>query len=315
MFDEKALMAGLSYELLEKLAEENNCQTEIIAYSKKENGIDSLLNASIDILVIPCFDSLSCNTQVEGTISTQCISYNTQVEGTISTKYTYNGIHWLMRQENKKELRAINKWLNNFVKCDEYKLMTDRFSYIRNPYKSSKSQVHTHLSPYDKLIRQYADSINWDWRMLAAVIYQESRFAMNTRSHKGAVGLMQVMPRTASEYGIDDLINPENNIKAGVSHFKSLEKFFNKYHLPREEKIKMILAAYNAGENRIAECIKYTEQKGLDPNYWENIVGLIPEIRNDTISISDSSTIYKFKGDETINYVDNILKIYNSFCN
>ena len=99
------------------------------------------------------------------------------------------------------------------------------------------------ISPYDDLIREYARELGWDWRMLAAVIYQESKFSINSRSSRGARGLMQVMPQTGSIYGVEDLMNPEQNIYAGTSHLRRLQKMFSKYDLPHDELIKFTLAA------------------------------------------------------------------------
>ena len=81
------------------------------------------------------------------------------------------------------------------------------------------------ISHYDHIIQRYAKNINWDWRLVAAVIHQESRFNPNARSWCGAQGLMQLMPGTAHQLGVyNNVYNPEINIQAGTNYLKQIEK-------------------------------------------------------------------------------------------
>lgn len=83
-----------------------------------------------------------------------------------------------------------------------------------------------------------------DESLVKAVIYTESYFNPNATSHKGASGLMQLMPATAAKYGVSDLYNPKQNISAGIKHLKYLMTLF-------PDNLKHVLAAYNAGENAV----------------------------------------------------------------
>lgn len=83
-----------------------------------------------------------------------------------------------------------------------------------------------------------------DDSLVKAVIYTESYFNPNATSHKGASGLMQLMPATAAKYGISDLYNPKQNIIAGIKHLKYLMSLY-------PNNLKHVLAAYNAGENAV----------------------------------------------------------------
>ena len=170
------------------------------------------------------------------------------------------------------------------------------------------------VSPYDDLFRKYAAELNWDWRMLAAVVYQESRFSINSVSHRGAVGLMQVMPQTAGTYGVNDLVNPEKNLKAGTSHLKRLQKMLSKSGLEGDELVKFTLAAYNAGEGRIADCRRFAESINADSRKWSEITSIIPQMREDSILENKDVKLGKFQGYETIAYVDNIMSLYESIC-
>jgi len=99
-------------------------------------------------------------------------------------------------------------------------------------------------STYDDLIQRIATEHGVDFALVKAIMHAESAFNPFARSHKGALGLMQLLPETAQRYGIEDIYDPVQNIQAGVQHLKYLSQMFrNKYYL--------IIAAYNAGENAV----------------------------------------------------------------
>ncbi len=83
------------------------------------------------------------------------------------------------------------------------------------------------VSPWDDLIKEYSETIKWDWRLLASLICQESRFIPNVISRVGAYGLMQIMPETGKHFGIDITSSPESNIKAGAKYIIWLYKIFD----------------------------------------------------------------------------------------
>jgi membrane-bound lytic murein transglycosylase F len=150
--------------------------------------------------------------------------------------------------------------------------------------------------------------------MVAAVVYQESKFSISSTSSRGAQGLMQVMPQTGARYGVDNLLDPEQNIHAGTSHLCRLQKMFCKYDLSHEELVKFTLAAYNAGEGRIIDCRNLAAAKGMDNTRWEEIVKVIPLMREDSILEEESVKLGKFQGHETIAYIDNVMSHYDAIC-
>lgn len=99
-------------------------------------------------------------------------------------------------------------------------------------------------SAFDRLIQRVAAEHKVDFALVKAVMHAESAFNPYAKSHKGALGLMQVMPATAQRYGIDDVYDPVQNVIAGVKHLRYLLQMFNDKH-------KLALAAYNAGENAV----------------------------------------------------------------
>lgn len=290
MYSKDGLCSGFNYELLRQFASDCHRNVEIVTARKGENYIDSLRLGTVDIVVLP---SGTCQVS-------DSIAYSSSIgDNTV----------WAVRNGNITDIKAVNTWLGYYVMTPGYAEMHDRFFASYGSGKRLKA-----LSPYDRIIRQYADTLGWDWRMLAAVVYQESRFSINSLSGRGASGLMQVMPKTAEYYEISDLTDPEENIKAGTMHLSRLQSMFRDSDMDRMERIRFTLAAYNAGEGRIADCRNLASSMGLDSDKWEDIVKAIPAMREDSILTNSNVRLGKFQGNETIKYVDNVMDIYDRFC-
>lgn len=181
-------------------------------------------------------------------------------------------------------------------------------------YDPFKSGPRESLSPYDYLFKQYADSINWDWHLLAAIAYQESKFDFEAKSHRGARGLMQLMPATAARYNVTDASDPEQSIRAAAFYLRDLSKRYRGITSDTFERQRLALAAYNAGEGRVSDCIRYARIQGQDPHSWEELVEIIPEMK-DSVNISQIEEIKHgvFYGHETINYVRRVTALEKRF--
>lgn len=122
-------------------------------------------------------------------------------------------------------------------------------------------------STYDRLIRRYADEYDVDFALVKAIMQAESSFNPYAVSHKGARGLMQMLPSTAGRYGVKNIFDPRENIRAAVQHLKYLQETFD--HRP-----VLVIAAYNAGENAVK---KY---RGIPPyEETENYVKKVLQYR------------------------------------
>jgi len=170
------------------------------------------------------------------------------------------------------------------------------------------------ISPYDSLIKHYADSVNMDWRFFSAIVYFESKFDPNVKSSRGAAGLMQMMPGTSAKFGAKDPSDPVQSVRAGARYLSMLNKRYIKLAANETEREKLVLAAYNAGEGRIQDCITFARYKGVDPGYWQNIVDLIPEMRVDSIINNVPGVrLGVFKGYETLAYVDRVMEKFEHY--
>lgn len=296
MYGGHGLETGFNYELLNTFAKDNHCDIRIVSAGKQDNYIDSLRLGKVDIVITHDKDSLEGN-------------------GIDVLRQIHDCSVWAVNSSDEQEIRQLNSWLSYITSSGDFTKMQKRYDTFYDPQKrADKGVISKTISPYDALFREYAAQLGWDWRMLAAVVYQESKFSISSRSFRGAVGLMQVMPQTGTYYGVEDLLNPEENLKAGTSHLKRLQNMFSKYGLSQEELVKFTLAAYNAGEGRIMDCRNFAISQQADSTRWDEIVRLIPQMREDSILDEESVKLGKFQGHETIAYVDSVLSHYEAFC-
>ncbi len=223
---------------------------------------------------------------------------------------------WLVRSGSTFLLKSIRFW-SQLQETEDLESQLFGKYWERSPYFAMKKVKIPKgaISPFDQLFKKYAPLINWDWHLLAAVAFHESRFDSSEVSWAGAAGLMQLMPRTAANFGLDrkTILNPERNIEAGVQYIKSLNLAFRKIE-NKEERIKFILAAYNSGPAHIFDAMALADKYGKNPNIWFNNVEYFllkksePEFYNDPVVKYGS-----FGGRETVRYVQNTLDTYEKY--
>jgi len=169
------------------------------------------------------------------------------------------------------------------------------------------------ISVYDHIIRKQADIIQWDWRLLASLICQESRFNPNAKGAGGAAGLMQLMPATAKHFGATNVYDPESNIRSGVSYIKALSKLWAKIPDP-EQRVKFILASYNIGEAHVLDAVKLAKKYEADPNIWDNNVALYLEKKMDKSFYTDPVVKFGYcNGLHACKYVESVFLRYKKY--
>lgn len=296
MYSSHGLETGFNYELLGRFAKDNRCSLKVVASNRNTNYLDSLKAGKVDIVIIRKND-------------------HHDLQGFEITRKVDDSSVWALKEADGQKIRQVNSWISHITNSNDFSKMRSSYRGTFNPHKLvEKGITRSALSPYDKIIRKHAASLGWDWRMLAAVIYQESKFSINSVSHRGASGLMQIMPQTGNYYGVEDLLNPDKNIEAGVKHLRRLQNLWKDSDMDKMELVKFTLAAYNAGEGRIADCRNFAEAKGYNKNNWDDIQSLIPMMREDSILSEPSVKLGKFQGYETIAYIDSILRLYEAIC-
>jgi membrane-bound lytic murein transglycosylase F len=184
---------------------------------------------------------------------------------------------WAVRKNSPHLLKEINAWMVPLKKTDFYwvtynKYFKNKKSYrarIKSPFYSKNGGK---ISQYDALIKRYAEKINWDWRLLSSLIYQESQFDVDSESWAGASGLMQIMPTTASTYEIDsNLSKAESDIKMGTAYLSLMEQKW-KHISDSIQRLKFTMASYNCGYAHLLDAQRLTAENGLDSLVYDDNV-------------------------------------------
>ena len=214
----------------------------------------------------------------------------------------------------------INAWLDPIKKSEKFNVLYNRYfksSYITSLHNSKYYKLKNGvISSFDPIIKEEAKKIGWDWRLLAAVIYQESGFDPEATSHLGAVGLMQVMPETSIQLGFEDYQEPQDNIKVGAYYLKYLEKMFSKLDLDTLNQTKFTLAAYNAGPGHVFDAMRLAESYGKNPKVWDNNVDYFLLHKSQPELYRDSVVRFGYcDGRQTFRFVNNIIENYTHYKN
>jgi membrane-bound lytic murein transglycosylase MltF len=212
-------------------------------------------------------------------------------------------VAWAMRRGSPQLKGVVDDFLKDHrIGTTFGNMMLNR--YIKNAKALKNSTSEAEMQKFKTLVKyfqQYAAEYNFDFLMIAAQAYQESMLNQNRVSPRGAVGVMQVLPKyaAADPINIQNVRDVSNNIHAGTKMLAQITKtYFNDPAIDPVNKTMFTFAAYNAGPNRIVRLRKVAEKQGLDPNKWFGNVELV--------AAQDI-------GQETVQYVSNIYKYYVAY--
>lgn len=179
--------------------------------------------------------------------------------------------HWAVRGEDSGLIKALNAFLKKEYRGVFYNIIYKRYFENEHRIRSQQSERADRgdgsLSPFDKLVRKYGEQYAFDWRLITAQMYQESRFDPKAKSNAGAKGLMQVMPRTAKQFGFTKLYEPEIGLHAGVKYMDWVRDRFPE-ELPITDRVWFSLAAYNAGFGHVSDARRLAAKQGWDRDRW-----------------------------------------------
>ncbi len=214
------------------------------------------------------------------------------------------------------EARRLKAKINSFFKTIKE---NGKFDEIYNKYyggiasfdyvdlKVFHRRIKNKLSRYSPFIKAAAKKYGFDWRIIAAQIYQESHLNPWAKSHAGARGLMQLLPSTASSLDVNDIYNPVENINGGVRYLKKLYDRFA--DADDTNRLLIALAAYNVGQGHIQDARNLAVRKNLDPNSWESLAQTLPLLRYRKYY---KNAKYGYcRGTEPVMYIKQILIYYD----
>ncbi len=219
---------------------------------------------------------------------------------------------WAVKKHDVRLMKKINQFFDIIKKdgtfpriYNKYYAGTEIFDYV--DIKKFHKRLKTRLPVFKQIIEKESKKYNFDWRLIAAVIYQESQFNPNAISYTGVRGLMQLTLPTADEMGISNRLNPEESIKGGI---KYLHKLYNQFeNLEPDERLKFALGSYNVGYGHVKDARNIALKKGLDINRWSSLEQTLPLLRYR--EYHEKTDFGYARGTEPVRYVNRILTYYN----
>lgn len=178
---------------------------------------------------------------------------------------------WAVRPESEAMLAELDAFFDDEIGGTFFNVLKGK--YFENERRVGRRAERRRgaggrLSAFDELFREAAERHDLDWRLLAAVAHQESRFDPKRTSWAGASGLMQLMPRTARDIGISgDLHDPAVGIEAGARYLRWLTDLFED-DLPEAVRLRFALASYNVGRGHILDARDVARRRGWDGDRW-----------------------------------------------
>lgn len=220
---------------------------------------------------------------------------------------------WAVNKNDPEMLEQTNKF---FLFANETGLLTKlsdkHFANIENSdaydLKKFHQWIKTRLPKYKNTIIETSIKYGFDWKLIAAVVYQESHFDPNAESFTNVRGLMQVTTDTAQEMGIKNRLSPTQSILAGIKYLDKMKHKFD-YIEDDYERILFALASYNVGYGHVKDAMQIVKEMGQDETKWRNLKKALPFLSR--------SKYYKktrhgyARGWEPVQYVDRILTYFD----
>jgi len=283
-----------------------------------EIHIDTLLgNIATDEIIKMVADGSIKYTLADKNLASINASYYPNLDVAVPLSFSQR-IAWALRPTSKKLLKATNKWIQKEKKQSDYYVIYNKYfknkrSFRRRVNSPFYSLNQRQISKYDLIIKENSKYIGWDWRLLASLIYQESRFDPEAKSWSGAEGLMQLMPETAKEMGVAASLDPTDVIRGGAKYLKKLYDRFE--HITDSvQRMKFAMASYNCGYSHVLDAQNLAHIKGLNDTIWDdNVEKMILALsypKNYNLEVVKYGYV---RGQEPFEYVDQIFKRYDHY--
>lgn len=299
------------------------------SYAERLRALSNEIGDSINVIEIPDYEV----EQLIGLVSSGEIDYTVCDENMARVNKNYydnidvetpisfpQKIAWAMRPNSLSLQNVVNKWIIGFKRTAKYNRLYQKYFLNRRSTHIVNDDFHSlkggQFSVYDDIIKKESEKYNLDWRLVASIIYQESRFSPNAQSWAGAKGLMQLMPETAKTFGVDDITSPDENVKGGLKFLKWLDDQLKNEIPDPEERLKFVLASYNVGIGHVLDAMRLAQKYGKDPEVWDNNVDFFLLNKSKPKYYNDPVVRYGYcRGEEPYHYVNDILERYEHYKN
>ena len=229
-------------------------------------------------------------------------------------------VGWAVRKNSPGLLHELNDWIEDKQHKNDSlfdrlykKYFVDQRAYVEHAASDYLTSQTGKLCEWDDLLKRHASEIDWDWRLLASQVCQESRFKPDARSWAGAAGLLQLMPPTARQFGVKNPLDPEDNVQGAVKFLKWLRDYWSERIPDEGERLKFILASYNTGAGHVEDAQRLAEKYGGEPERWDDVAYWLLQKSSQQYS---TDPVVKFgfcRGIEPVNYVTHILERYDKY--
>lgn len=228
------------------------------------------------------------------------------------------GVSWAVRRTSPELLRRLDEWIaepesRTLAAVLYRKYYVDRQGYRERSRSGYLSSETGRISEFDPLLKSAAAELGWDWRLLAAQVYQESRFQPRARSWAGAMGLLQLMPGTARELGVDAPFDPEQNIRGGARYLATLSRQWAETIGDPEQRLRFVLASYNAGRGHVLDAQRLAVAHGDDQTAWNDVAYWLLQKSRRPVYTHPVVRHGFVRGLEPVTYVGRILDLYGNY--
>ncbi|MCC5905530.1 MAG: transglycosylase SLT domain-containing protein [Balneolaceae bacterium] len=329
---------GFEYEFVSRFAEVHGLKVEVVFTHFDDKAIEMLNRGEGDLIAknFAVFSERALNkpfSESYETLYTRSGNHRTNSHY-VPEDYSSSGseivileednFSWTMRINAPELKKKADEFLQKHLRYRETDSQFLRSAYpnllrrhnledenLINRFRSSNYDIiyAGYLSPYDEMIKDIAEEAEVDWKLVVAVMAQESSFNPDAESVAGALGLMQIIPRFSLIENEELLYDPETNIREGVRYLK--KHLENNAHLDSLNRYSMALATYNVGSGNISDAKRLAVQLGNNPDEWIYIAEALLKLMHPEY-YEDARYGYK-RGTETVNYVKAVLNRYSEY--
>jgi len=212
-------------------------------------------------------------------------------------------------------------WYDRYRNSKEYALLNDLYfkkgivgQFIgRHPKRNTDG-----ISIYDDLIRAVGEEEGYDWRMLSAIAWNESRFNAYIVSRRGACGLMQIMPIVARQFNVneEEMMKPEVNVRLAAKLLNNIERRLKlPLNTPYIDRISLVLACYNSGIGHVTDARNLAAKHGGNPNSWADVSFYLKYKSEPDYAADEVVKSGHFGGsEETFAFVEKVMQTSRSYC-
>ncbi len=245
-------------------------------------------------------------------------NYYQNIDNSVDMSLPLN-IVWGVRENSPVLLDSLNVWIEKFKESDDYRRLSLKYINKFRHNFNIESEFHSHnkarLSEYDELFYKHATVTGWDWRLIASLAYEESRFNPNAQSWAGATGLMQLLPVIYRKYKDEKYSGVESEIFAACNYLSYIKNLLQNELNDTVTILKSSLASYNIGPGHIMDAICLCKKYNKDCNDWDNLSYYIINLSNRKYYTDTCVKNGYFPGIFSVEFANSVYNRYKHYLN